>query len=460
MAEVDVEEQPSEPPPAKTGSSLGRAGRWTGAVAIMVIALVLTVTSIVAVFARNQILNTDRYVATMAPLATDPVIQAAISNRISNEVLARVDLKGLATQATDWLTSQGAPDAVKSLVGPAVNAAESFVRSEISKIVHSSQFATIWDAANRAAHSALVAVLTGAKTGAVVSSGDTVSINLGPLLAAVKQQLIADGFGLASKIPAVSAQFTIFESDKLPKLRSTVRLLNDVATWLPWITLAIIIGAVFTAPNRRRGIILAGLFIALGLLITRGVIHFIAESAIDDLPPTVQSPEAVQHVLTIVLRNVRTAVNFFALIFGLAAVFAFLFGPSRFSTGLRKTDQLGARRHRPRPRRKRHTAGTSARIRPSIPPHRSPARHRNRHRGARLQPERRQRRLGRLLGPARPHHRRDPRPRRETRSRHTRTRTRRRLNWGNRRPFRDALPRLASATAFGHLLLGVGDRAF
>ena len=36
------------------------------------------------------------------------------------------------------------------------------------------------------------------------------------------------------------------------------------------------------------------------------------------------------------LRNVRTAVNLFALIFGLAAVFAFLAGPSRLSTGLRK----------------------------------------------------------------------------------------------------------------------------
>jgi hypothetical protein len=115
-----------------------------------------------------------------------------------------------------------------------------------------------------------------------------------------------------------------------------VRLLNDVATWLPWITLGIIVGAVFTAPNRRRGIVLAGLFIALGLLLTRGVIHFIAESAIDDLPPTVKSPDAVKQVLTIVLRNVRTAVNIFALVFGLAAIFAFLAGPSRLSTGVRK----------------------------------------------------------------------------------------------------------------------------
>ena len=333
---TDDDKVPDRPAPAKSGSTAVRAGRWTGAVAIMVVALVLSVTSILAVFARNQLLNTDKYVATMAPLATDPVIQTAISNRISDEVLARVDLTGLATQATDWLKSQGAPAAVSALIGPAVNGVESFVRDEVSKIVHSDQFATLWNAANRAGHTALVAVLTGAKNGAVVSSGDTISINLGPLLDKVKAQLVADGFGLASKIPAVSTQFTVFESSKLPKLRSTVRLLNDVATWLPWITLAIIIGAVFTAPNRRRGIILAGLFIALGLLITRGLVHFIAESAIDDLPPTVKSPEAVQHVLTTVLRNVRTAVNIFALVFGLAAVFAFLAGPSRLATGVRK----------------------------------------------------------------------------------------------------------------------------
>ena len=51
----------------------GRSGRWAGAVTLLLVAVLLGIASIVAVFARNQLLDTDRYVATVAPLARDPV---------------------------------------------------------------------------------------------------------------------------------------------------------------------------------------------------------------------------------------------------------------------------------------------------------------------------------------------------------------------------------------------------
>lgn len=310
--------------------------RWVGTAVLLVLALLLGVMSILAVFARNQVLNTDRFVSTMSPLASDPVIQDAVAKRLTTEVLARVDLTELATEASTWLQKQGAPPAVNALVTPAVNGVESFISDEISKIVHSDQFQTVWDSALRAGHQAMVNILTGSKVGPVSTSGDTISIDLGQLVAQVKQRLVDKGFGLASKIPAVSIPFTLFESSKLPKIRSYVRILNDVANWLPWVTLAVIVGAVFLAPNRRRGIVAAGLTIALGLLLTRLLVRLFVDYYLGQLPPTVQSPAAVENALTIVLRNVRAAVYFFALIFGLAALFALLAGPSRLATGIRR----------------------------------------------------------------------------------------------------------------------------
>ena len=241
-----------------TGShGAARAGRWVGAVCLVILALVLGIGSIAAVFVRNQVLNTDKFVANAAPLADDPVIQTAVSNRISNEILARVDLKSLATQATTWLTQQGAPQAINALVQPAVNGVQSFVRSEVDKIVHSSQFQNVFDAALTTGHTAVVSVLTGSNVGPISTSGNTISIDLGQVLAQVKDRLVADGFSLASKIPSVSIEYTLFTSDKLPTIRSYVRILDDVATWLPWIALVVIVGAVLVAPNRRRGIILS-----------------------------------------------------------------------------------------------------------------------------------------------------------------------------------------------------------
>ncbi len=321
---------------ARQSRPAARAARWTGAVCLVIVALVLWVASIGAVFARNQVLNTDRFVSTMAPLADDPVVQQAVATRISDEILTNVDLTDLANQAATWLQDRGAPPLVDALVAPAVNAVESFVRSEVSKFVASSAFEAVWDTALRAGHTAVVDVLTGSNIGPVSTAGNAITIDLGQVLATVKEKLVDEGFGLASKIPDVSLPYTLFTSDRLPEIRSYVKLLDRVATWLPWVALLVAVAAVFTAPNRRRGIVLTGLVLGIGLLIIREVVHWLVSSYLNDLPTTIQSPAALRQVITIVLRNVRTAISFLSLLALIAAAFALLAGPSRLATQVRR----------------------------------------------------------------------------------------------------------------------------
>jgi type VI protein secretion system component VasK len=67
------------------GGDAERRQRWRTIVAalLLVLACVLAPLGVVAVWARNQVTNTDRYVATVAPLASDPAIQQAITDRIT-----------------------------------------------------------------------------------------------------------------------------------------------------------------------------------------------------------------------------------------------------------------------------------------------------------------------------------------------------------------------------------------
>jgi hypothetical protein len=48
-----------------------------------VLAGLLALLSVIAIWTRNQVLNTDRYVATVAPLATEPAIQDLIVDRLT-----------------------------------------------------------------------------------------------------------------------------------------------------------------------------------------------------------------------------------------------------------------------------------------------------------------------------------------------------------------------------------------
>jgi type VI protein secretion system component VasF len=76
--------QPEAPAGAGIAAPAARQ-RWRTVVAALLIVLgcVLAPLAGVAVWARNQVTNTDRYVATVAPLASDPAIQQAIADQIT-----------------------------------------------------------------------------------------------------------------------------------------------------------------------------------------------------------------------------------------------------------------------------------------------------------------------------------------------------------------------------------------
>ena len=64
-----------------------RRQRWRSVVAtlLIVIGCILAPLSVVAVWAKNQVTDTDRYVATVTPLASDPAIQNAVADKITAE---------------------------------------------------------------------------------------------------------------------------------------------------------------------------------------------------------------------------------------------------------------------------------------------------------------------------------------------------------------------------------------
>jgi hypothetical protein len=203
------------------------------AVLLIVLGCVLAPLAGVAVWARNQVTNTDRYVATVAPLASDPAIQNAVADKITAQVFTYIDVKGLTTQALDALTSQGlAPrlgDQLRALAVPIDNGVESFTRTQVGKVVQSQAFADAWVQANRAAHEELVKALTGEGGGAITVENDTVTLNMAAFVQVVKERLTASGFALAARIPQVNASFVLFQSGRrscrmgIPRPRSSSR---------------------------------------------------------------------------------------------------------------------------------------------------------------------------------------------------------------------------------------------
>lgn len=275
-----------------------RTGWWRPIVsAILIILLgVLLPLGVVARWVHNEVADTDRYVESIAPLASDPAIQAAVVDKITTEIMDRLQVEAVTDQAIAALADLGLPPlaatSLNALSGPLNSAIHDFVETRVRDIVESDRFQDAWLEANRQAHAQLVAVLTGEGSDVLAVDGNTVAINLGPVIDEVKQRLVESGFDLAGQLPAISLQLTLFQSDDLAKAQSMFRVLKGLNTALPIVLLLLVAGAVLVARSRRTALIAAMLVSAASVLLLGVGLNAFRVVYLDAVPPDVLPTDA------------------------------------------------------------------------------------------------------------------------------------------------------------------------
>lgn len=239
---------------------------------LVTLGAILALVSVLAVWVNGLVRDTDRYVQTVAPLIDDPAVQAAVADAATEATLDTLDLQTRAANGADQLAqSLGLGPRISDLTETAATAlagaAEARVAGLIERAVASPQFATAWEEANRVAHDQVVGRITGERTGAVEVTDGVVSVDLQPLVAALRDRLVDRGVPGASAIPDVDRELVLVSSDALGTVQSVLSLLNAAAPWLPWITLALLLGAIALARRHHRMVIVAGLSVAGALVI-------------------------------------------------------------------------------------------------------------------------------------------------------------------------------------------------
>ncbi|APE07987.1 hypothetical protein NXT08_09150 [Rhodococcus pyridinivorans] len=338
-----VEGEPApEPRPARHG------WRWAAVALLTVLVAVLAVLSVTARFVRSEILDTDRYVTTVAPLGSNPAIQTQIANSVTDEIFTRVDVEGLTTDALVALTdavpaTENAPRvdrAVEGLAPVITGQARNFVNETVLSLVQSEQFEDLWIQAHRAAHNALVAVVTGnvGPSSVTVDDSGTVSISLGTVIDNVRGRLLDRGFTFAEKIPSVDKQLVLFRSPELVRAQRAVNALDNISDVLPWITLAAAAGAVAVAPpgRRLRALAFVGLALVVGMFVLAVALIIVRSLYLDDVPPDVLSPEAAAAIIDAVLMPLRTSLRAVAVLGLVIALGAYLTGGSSSARTVRR----------------------------------------------------------------------------------------------------------------------------
>lgn len=327
---------------AQTAPGRGRRGaRWAGSVALLVLAAVVLLLASVTVFARNEILNTERFVANVEPLYKDDEVRAAVAARVTGAVDKALDTDKLVAEAIDAVQTKGGPEVLDRLAVPLASGIDSFIDKQVTAVVYSDQFTELWREATLRAHTSLVALLNGDGGGALSLDGSDLVLDLGPLVERVKDRMVEAGFALAERIPAVSVNFTIAESETFPKLRVAASLL-DAASWiLPIAGLALLAAGVAVAPDRRRGLLIGALCLAVGMLLLSAGLTIGRGAYLAGLGDSVQSQQAAVNVYDTVTRFLKGAAETITVLALIVALACWVTGPGRAPTALRRLGATG-----------------------------------------------------------------------------------------------------------------------
>ena len=256
------------PPPDRHGLRRFLAGLS------VILACLLAVISIYAVFLQRTLLDTERYTANMHEIIKEPAVKQAVSQYATDELFIALKVQ---ERISDLL-----PEKAKIVAAPATLWLRGFTQQEIQALLETKQFEDIWTKVNKAAHEEMVAVLRGEGKNVKVSNEGAAYIDLMPIVRNLALEFTKGTkiYGLVKKIPegvvgptlkaglskALGVelpddfgQLVILKPEQLSQARQVVYTLDMAATWMPFASVLFFALALTASVDRRRTTMQLGL---------------------------------------------------------------------------------------------------------------------------------------------------------------------------------------------------------
>jgi hypothetical protein len=294
--------------------------RRFGLAFLLVLGCGLVAMSLIAAYVRATVVDSDRYVQTMAPIADSPAVQAAVADKLDGAITSRVEF--------DALLREALPDRADPLAPALAGGLQQAIRSRIDAFVASDEFARLWDEANRRAHSRVVALLTTGESGRLRLDDDTVYLDFGPAVARVRTGLEErDLDRLAAAIPpTVDGRVTLLKSEGFATARRGLDLLESLTIVLPILALLCLAGHVALSRPRRRGLLRVGLGLIVTALLLLAVVGIARSAYLDAIDQEVLPREAAADIFDALIALLRTGLRAVAIAAVALALLALVLG--------------------------------------------------------------------------------------------------------------------------------------
>jgi len=312
----------------ETSSGKLSGGRRWGVRILLVLATVLGVIALLAVWVNRQALNAENWSNTSSALLQNDKVRDQVSLYLVDQVYANVNVSGEIESVL--------PKQLQPLAGPAAGAVQNLANSAVKELLGRPLVQEAWKGANKLAMQQFINIVEERQTGLVTSSNGDVVINLQPLVVSA-----VDKLGLPAKlkaqIPADAGQIKVISSDDVAAVQSYAKLLRGLGVLLPIIVFLLFAIAIAIARgHRRRTLMYVGVdLIIIGVLVL--VVRAVGGNVVVDQLATTDAVrpavQAVWNISTEMLRDMAWGAILTAIPLILAALLA---GPTKVATSSRR----------------------------------------------------------------------------------------------------------------------------
>jgi hypothetical protein len=256
---------------------------WSRILAV-IFAILLPLTAVSA-WAITTVTNTNRWVSTLHPLATNPTITNYLAQQGSIAIVQKFDVEQRVKDAL--------PPSASFVAGPVTTQIQSYIEEALAKALHSQEFSKFWDRINRLSHGVAMNVLTG-KTSSKIDKANQYIIDVTPALTKAIDALDARGITFLNPLKEQISQnriasLQLFSQKELAKVQKYYNLAVTLRWVLILVTLLLAAGVIATARPLREGV--RRLFIALA--ISAGLAYSLIKIAVAIVAPRAETPSDV-----------------------------------------------------------------------------------------------------------------------------------------------------------------------
>jgi hypothetical protein len=304
---------------------VGRPGRVAAVRTLVVLGTIVAFVAVLSIWVGRIALDTDTWVSTSDELLQDDEVRAVLAATLTDQLYSSVDVAG---QLREVL-----PPAAQPLAGPAAAGLRELTERRANKFLTRPRVVQAWSDINRITHERFVRIVKGEAEAIQTQNGEVVLL-LRPILAQLAEQM---GLGqVAARLPANAGTIVIMDSSQLDTVKTIMKVLNFMASWLWIIAVALWALAVYLSRDRRlrtlRGIAYGLLFVGLAVL---AAIHLGGRFLVDNLVRVEANKQAAENAFGIVTANLKTSAWTLVAIAIILIVGGWLSGPERRATDLR-----------------------------------------------------------------------------------------------------------------------------